>query len=126
MEKKYGLSQTEYELMEYFWSSDEKKNYKQIFEFFNTEKGKNWKKQTLSSFLKILQDKELIKCDTSGKKYLYYPTCTKDEHIHMWVRRLVSGSFENSMKQFLVAFSGGDRLSDRDVAELKEYLDSME
>ena len=33
MEKKYGLSQTEYELMEFFWSTEDKLSFKQILEY---------------------------------------------------------------------------------------------
>lgn len=126
MEKKYGLSQTEYELMEFFWSTGDKLTFKQILEYFNNEKGKDWKKQTLSTFLKILQDKEMIRSDTSGKKYLYYAAHTKEEHVHVWIRQLFRSSFENSMSQFLAAFSGGEKLSEQDVKDLKEYLKTYE
>lgn len=122
MEKKYGLSQTEYEIMELFWSTDRKLSFKEILEYFNDKKKKNWKKQTLSSFLKILQDKNFIKFDTSGKKYQYYAVNKKEEHIHSWTRQLLEKSFENSMGKFLMAFSGGVRLSKKEVDELREYL----
>lgn len=126
MEKKYGLSQTEYEIMELFWSTENALSFKEILAYFNTEKNKNWKKQTLSTFLKILQDKELIKSDTSGKKYRYYAVHTKEEHIYIWIHQLFKSSFENSMSKFLVAFSGGNKLSESDVKELKEYLKKYE
>ena len=126
MGRKYGLSETEYELMDFFWSVDEKQSFKQILEYFNNEKGKNWKKQTLSSFLKILQDKELIGNDVNGKKYLYYALHTREQHIHSWVRGMVRSSFGNSMKQFLTAFSGGEQLSEQDVQDLRDCLQQYE
>ncbi len=126
MSREYGLSETEYELMDFFWSADEAQSFKQILEYFNTEKGKNWKKQTLSSFLKILLDKGLIGSDANGKKYLYYALHTREQHIHQWVRGLVCSSFGNSMKQFLAAFSGGEQLSEQDVQDLKECLREYE
>ena len=46
-EKIFGLSETEYEIMEFMWQSDHKLTYKEILDYFNTEKNKNWKKQTL-------------------------------------------------------------------------------
>lgn len=126
MSRKYGLSETEYELMDFFWNAEEKQSFKQILEYFNDQKEKNWKKQTLSSFLKILQDKELIGTDANGKKYLYYALHTREQHIHQWVRGLVRSSFDNSMKQFLTAFSGGEQLSEQDVQDLKDCLKKYE
>lgn len=126
MEKKYGLSQTEYELMELFWDSDHKLSFKEILEYFNTNKNKNWKKQTLSSFLTILQKEGYIQADMSGKKYLYYPIKTRQEHITSWIRELCANSFENSLKKFLLAFSGGKRLSKEEADDLRAYLKEYE
>lgn len=126
MSRRYGLSETEYELMDFFWNADEPQSFKQILEYFNNEKGKNWKKQTLSSFLKILLDKELIGNAGSGKKYLYYALHTREQHTHQWIRGLVRSSFDNSMKQFLTAFSGGEQLSEQDVQDLRDCLREYE
>lgn len=126
MERKFGLSQTEYEIMELFWSVEEPLSFKAVLQYFNDEKGKDWKKQTVSSFLKILQDKNMIKADTSRTRYRYYAVHTRDEHIHLWIRRLIEDSFDNSMGKFLVAFSGGEKLSEKDAEELKEYLRKYE
>lgn len=122
-DKKYGLTQTEYELMDYFWSKNEKLSFKEILEYFNTVENKEWKKQTLSTFLKILQEQKLIASDTSKSKYLYYPLCTKDEHIYKYTHELVEDSFENSLGKFLAAFSGGKKLKAKDAEELKQYLE---
>ncbi|SDG57561.1 BlaI family transcriptional regulator, penicillinase repressor [Marvinbryantia formatexigens] len=126
MDKKYGLTSTEYEIMELFWDTDGKLSFKEVMEYFNSTKNKNWKKQTVSTFLKILQDKGLIASDTSGKKYQYYATCTREKHINMWVRQMMKDSFDNSMGQFLMAFSGGEKLSEKDAEELREYLKKYE
>lgn len=122
MERKYGLSQTEYEIMELFWSVEGALSFKEVLQYFNEVKGKDWKKQTVSSFLKILQDKNMIEADTSRARYKYYAVHTKEEHVHLWIRQLIEDSFENSVGKFLVAFSGGEKLSEKDVQELKEYL----
>lgn len=126
MERKFGLSQTEYEIMELFWSTEEPLSFKSILQYFNEEKGKEWKKQTASSFLKILQDKNMIKADTSRARYRYYAVHTRDEHVHLWIRQLIEDSFDNSMGKFLAAFSGGEKLSEKDAEELREYLKNYE
>lgn len=121
--KKYGLTQTEYELMDYFWSRNEKLTFRDILDYFNTVKNKNWKKQTLSTFLKILQDQNLIASDTSKSKYLYYPMNTREEYMFHYTHQLVENSFENSLNKFLSAFSGGKKLKSKDIEDLKKYLE---
>ena len=75
-EKIFGLSETEYEIMEFMWQSDHKLTYKEILDYFNTEKNKNWKKQTLSTFLTILKYAGHITAEGSGRRYLYSPVKT--------------------------------------------------
>lgn len=43
MEKKFGLSETEYELMEFFWESGRKLSFREILDYFNEIKKKDWK-----------------------------------------------------------------------------------
>ena len=126
MEKKFGLSATEYELTEFFWDNPGEKSFKEILEYFNNVKGKNWKKQTLSTFLTILQNRGYLKADMSRKKYLYSPTRQREEHVTSWLRKLCSDFFGDSLGRFLTAFSGGQQLSDKDARELREYLDQYD
>lgn len=122
MEKRYGLSPTEFEIMEFLWSSDNKLAFRDILTYFNTEKNKNWKKQTLNTFLRILQDNDLVVADTSSKKFLYSPTRSKQEHIHIWTKKILEDCFDNSLANFLTAFTGGKKLSSEDSKEVKKYL----
>lgn len=126
MEKKFGLSETEYELMGFFWESDRKLSFREILDYFNEIKKKDWKKQTLSSFLTILQKEGHIKTDISGKKYLYYPSRTKQKHIKVWMKQLCKESFDNSLLKFVQAFTGGERISHETAQELRDYLDQLE
>lgn len=123
MEKRYGLSPTEYEIMELLWDSDEKLAFREILAYFNTVKNKNWKKQTLNTFLRILQDNGLVTADTNSTKFLYYPTRSKEEHIHIWTQKILENSFEKSLGKFLSAFTGGKKLNSKDAEELEQYLE---
>lgn len=42
MEKRYGLSPTEYEIMEFLWDTDKKLAFREILVYFNTVKNRNW------------------------------------------------------------------------------------
>lgn len=126
MEKKYGLSATEYEIMDYFWRSDSPRYFKDILQYFNTLGNKEWKKQTLSTFLKILQERKLIRSEKIGAKLAYFPVCTREEHIHNWTVEMCESSFDNSIGKLIAAYAGGERLSKEAADELREYLRQYE
>ena len=45
---KYNLSATEMEIMEFLWDTNKKLSASEILKYFNDNKSKNWKKQTLN------------------------------------------------------------------------------
>lgn len=123
MKKIYGLTNTETEIMELLWNADHKLSFREMLDYFTQVLHKDWKKQTLSSYLLNLQKAGLISADAAGKNYYYYAACTKEEHIHNWTRKLLADSFGNSLGRFMAAFSGGEKLSEKEAAELKRYLE---
>lgn len=54
------LSDTELMIMEYLWSQNIPKTFSEIKAFFEATTNKNWKKQTLSTFLLRLVKKEAL------------------------------------------------------------------
>ena len=56
MKDKYDLTKSEEEIMELLWEMDQKMSSKEILDYFNENCDKDWKKQTLNTFLaKLLQ-----------------------------------------------------------------------
>lgn len=126
MNKISNISPTEYEIMEFLWTSDRKLLFKEIFNYVNESKKKNWKKQTLNFFLKSLQDKGFVISEPQGNKLLYYPKYSKEEFDHILSHRILENSFENSIIKFFTAFTGGKKLNQEDEKYLKEYLQQYE
>lgn len=124
MNKNYGLTNTEMELMNIFWESqDSRFSFKELTEYTHSVLGKEWKYQTLGTYLANLQRMGLLSVDTSGKNYVYYPSCSKDEYIHQWTKKLVRNAFDNSIGKFVYAFTGGEKLTEKEAAELKDLLE---
>lgn len=123
MSRKYGLSPTEYEIMEFIWAADHKLTFKEIFQHFNETKHKDWKKQTLSTYIKLLQDAGHLLVDSNGARYRYYPLHSRQAHINAWMRSIYADSFDNSIGKVLAAFTGGKKLSQEDADELRAYLE---
>lgn len=64
------LSDTELMIMEYLWAQNTPKTFSEIKAFFEATTSKNWKKQTLSTFLLRLV-----------KKGFYTPTIKKQKSL---------------------------------------------
>ena len=65
------LSLTEHEIMEFFWDAQKEYDFKELMQHFNEEVGKEWKKQTLNTFLSRLLDKGLLQRRMEGRKAYY-------------------------------------------------------
>lgn len=126
MSRKYGLSPTEFEIMEFIWAADHKLTFKEILRYFNEVKHKGWKKQTLSTYLKMLQDAGHLLADSNGTKYQYYPLRSRQMHMSASMRGIYADSFDNSIGKVLAAFTGGKKLSKKDADELRAYLKQYE
>lgn len=122
MKKEYGLTKTEMEIMEFLWGRSQKAGFKEMLEYFTINLQKDWKKQTLSTYLLNLQRAGLIAADAVGKNYYYYAAVSKEKHIHNWTRELLKQSFGNSLGNFVAAFSGGEKLSKEETEELRRFL----
>ncbi len=122
MGKNYGLTDTEAEIMELLWQSEEPLPFKAIMEVAENKWMKSWKKQTLNTYLTNLQKLGLVGADKNAKHYRYYPLCTKEEHIQRWTQKLVKECFGDSISSLVLAFTGGGKLSKEEAERLKGLL----
>lgn len=123
---KFNLTETESEVMEFFWNREGKFAFGEIYDYFIDEKNKTWKKQTLQTYITHLIQKEVLASEKKGNMYLYFLKITKDEHIQNWTKNFLDKTFNGSIKNFLLALSGGNALDKKTVDELKEILISSD
>lgn len=122
------LSETEKEIMEYLWSEEKQGKilcFAEILSYFNEEKDKNWKKQTLSVFLARLGEKEMVFSQKKGRTYEYAPVSEKDYEKRK-ANGLLQGHFSGNMEKFLLAFYGGEAITHKEKENLKSWLDALE
>lgn len=118
----FDLTPVELELMEMFWSASEPLSFREIMGYLNTVLKKDWKKQTLNTYLSNMQKTGLIKTERGSYHYRYFAACTKDEYVHNWTRKLVEDSYGNSISNFVAAFIGGKKLSEEEAERLRKLL----
>lgn len=121
---KYNLSDTEYSLMEFIWGSDSALSFSDIMDYCNNTLHQPWKKQTVQTFLTRLIDKGALTAVRRGAKRYYSPAMSKNDFISKWTRGFLNETFSGSLTKFMTALSGGNRLSEDEIKELHEFLDS--
>lgn len=123
MKKNYGLTNTEMQIMELLWQVDGPVTFREIMDTSSKEWGKNWKVQTLSTYLANLQRMGMIEAAKGATPYnAYYAACTKEQHIHNWTKKMVKECYGNSISRLMCAFIGEGALTEEEAEELRKLL----
>ena len=122
MEETYGLTRTEMEIMEYLWKKGATAPFRELAAYFNEVKEKNWKKQTLNTYLINMQRAGFIGVDKSGTRNAYYALFSREELVHRWTKKMVKQAFGGSVYDLMVAFTGGRKLSPEDAERIRELI----
>lgn len=122
MKKNYGLTKTEEQIMELLWAAKSPMTFREIMNIAASQWNKNWKVQTLNTFLLGLQKMGLVGAQKGNSCNHYYALCTKDQHIHNWTKKMVAECYDNSLGCFIAAFIGDGKLTEKEAEELKKLL----
>ena len=123
MKDKYNLTKSEEEIMELLWETDRKMSSKEILDHFNEHCGKDWKKQTLNTFLAKLLQAGFIDRISKDRKYLYVPLITRMEYKQKGAERFIRDSYSGSFMNFVSALSGGEVISKEEAEEIRKLLE---
>jgi predicted transcriptional regulator len=74
---------------------------------------------TVSTIIRILENKGFVSHESKGRGYIYYPLIEKDEYAKQSLKNVISNYFDGSFKN-LVSFFVKD--GDMDIHELEEVL----
>lgn len=120
MNLKYILSETECEIMEVLWERKEFIKTRELLDLFN-EKGKNWKRQTLNTFLIRLAEMNLVVRDRSVVK-----ACgTRADYEKMKSREVLDQLYSGDMGNFCIALTGKEHISEKDKEELQDLIQKL-
>ena len=81
---------------------------------------------TVSTFVRILQQKGFVGHETHGKSHKYFPLITKEAYTKSYMRGLVQRYFGGSYKQMISFFTKEDNLSLNELETLIKELKDKE
>lgn len=116
------LSKIEEEIMHFFWKEEKFYDFSTLMNHFNEEEKKEWKKQTLNTFLSRLLAKGLLERQMTGRKAYYRYAMTETAYKQAKAREILDEEYEGKLSAFIVALTGKETLSDTDAEELLDYI----
>lgn len=118
-------SEAELLILEYLWEKNTPASFSEIMNYLHEKKHKDWKKQTINTFLARLIQKELLSVDKTSRKAVYSPMLSSEEFYHDYAYWILNTSFDGSLKNFIAAFTGNQKLSQKDKNELLDYIERL-
>lgn len=115
------LSDTEMELMEVIWECTPPVTSTELLALF-AQRGREWKAQTISTFLSRLVDKGALTATRDGRTNKYTPRISPEDYKLMEAQHVLDGLYQGSVKNLISALYDGEKLSNEDIAELKQWF----
>lgn len=107
------LTKAEEQVMQYLWDLD-KGFLKDIVEKFPEPRPAY---TTISTVIRVLVKKGVIRYRTYGKTNEYYPAISREKYFRGHVKTLITDHFDGSVVDFASFFTGGKEV---DITELEE------
>lgn len=117
------LSETEMEVMEIIWASGHPITSSELLDIFAQQRGKDWKGQTMATFLARLVEKGvLIITGQQGRTNIYEPHMSPEEYRSQEAKSLLETLYEGSVKNFLTTLYDGKELTKDEMTELRRWF----
>lgn len=86
----------------------------------------DWQEKTIRTLIARLLAKQAISAEKDGRRYLYSPCITRDAWRSQESRSLLDRVFGGRLSPLLAHFSQYEKLSAKDIAELRKLLDRID
>lgn len=117
------ISEAESRVMEALWRASPQTSEQIIA---TVQAGSDWHEKTIRTLLNRLLGKGAVSAEKDGRRYLYAPVLTREQWQSQESRNLLDRVFGGRMAPLLAHFSRHEKLSPKDVAELRKLLDAIE
>lgn len=116
-----SLSETEMKLMEVIWNMNRPVKSNDLLDFFSENEGKEWKGQTIATFLARLVEKGLLSVKREGRANIYSARLTFKEYKRREAQSLLDTMYQGSLNNFLSTLYE-DKITSNELDELKKWF----
>lgn len=123
MSKPISISDAESHVMEVLWQHAPQ-SAEEVVAALSTPGG--WHEKTIKTLLNRLLGKGALRAEKDGRRYLYSPLLQRADWQQHESRSLLDRVFGGKLTPLLTHFSEHQKLSARDVVELRKLLDAID
>ena len=117
MKNRYHISDAEREVLEMIWKQGEPVKQSSLLLLLE-ENGKEWKRQTLNTFLTRLEEKGFVVRE-ARKVWAAY---TEEEFKQLQMKESIDQLYHGRLSELVLAFTKQDALSKEDAEEIMELM----
>jgi BlaI family transcriptional regulator, penicillinase repressor len=118
-----AISEAESRVMEVLWH-DAPQGSEELASALHADTG--WHENTVRTLLNRLIRKGAVRAEREGRRYLYSPLLTREAWQAQESRSLLDRVFGGRVATLLVHFGRTEKLSAKDVAELRKLVENFE
>lgn len=118
------LSEAEFEIMQVLWKHEGPMTSNQLLDEMGDKR--NWKLASLMTTLARMAAKGAVYCDRSTRTNYYTALISQQEYKVTEGASVLETLFNKSAKDFIASLYQGKQMSQKDIRELREYLDTLE
>jgi BlaI family transcriptional regulator, penicillinase repressor len=118
------ISEAESKVLEVFWRAEGPLSADDVVAAMDNDR--DWSAGTIRTFLTRLVKKEALGATPDGRRYLYRSLIRREDYVHDQSRHLIDRLFGGRVAPFITQFSARQRLSRREIEELKRLIESLD
>lgn len=119
MEKIYSASEAELEVLEKLWDLKEGIKQSRLLALFEAD-GKEWKRQTLNTFLSRLEDKGLV----TRENRIVKPTGSREDYHYQQIQHAIDTMYDGRLSKLVAAFIKMDNVNESETKEMLRLLNN--
>lgn len=118
------LSDSELDIMKILWSRNDAMTSNEILD--ELKPYRDWKLASLMAALARMSEKGYVYCDRSTRTNYYSAVVGEEAYKVEESEQLLGRLFNKSATNLIASLYHGKKFSDKEISELKAYLDSLE
>ncbi len=122
MERDTHITNCECCVMKVIWARDEEPGLREVMAEVNERFNKEWKIQTVSTFLTRLVKKGYLTMERRGRVFYYFPAISESEYAKRETAKCVDFWGNGKVSQILMAYMEEHELTAEDKEEILELL----
>lgn len=120
------LTECELLVMKVIWHSNEALSIQEITARINHDYKKDWKVQTVSTFLSRTVKKEYLCMKRQGRLFYYYPLISEEEYGKREITKCVDFWGDGKVDSLVASFAEVRKLTQEEKDSIRRLLDDMD